>query len=397
MKLIRTLKWTALLSVVLVASPAFADQWLPASTKQYVSADGAWRLTVEPRPITSPLDYFQDEVDGKDRPGGVPGRSQASALGTMERRVDGVWQQVWQKPLRNDVAPVDAIALPGGAAMTLDNWHSMGFGPNAVVLYNEQGTAVAAYALTDFLPKSYVQALPRTVSSLHWRGEAKALPDGKRVSVPVVVPSEDSEELAFEEEEQVVQIIFDLAAGKVELPAGPAWLQAEQAALEVRKNQLQAETEERQRFIAPLRPPTSVGDRDWHAYLIEAFFRLDPSWNDEYPETTVLRPQSAANYRASVAWVHDSLRGEDREGPIMLASPSQDALLARIEVEAKGIRAGALSRARLYLVLDDVRFASAQSALAHASANLIQIDPAGAIPQRPERLALMQAHDAKDE
>ena len=163
MKLIRALKWTALLSVTLVAGPAFADQWLPASTKQYVSADGAWRLTVEPRPITSPLRYFQDQVASKPRPGGLPGQSQTSAIGTMERRVNGTWQRVWQKPLRNTVAPVTAIALPGGAAMTLDNWHSMGFGPDAVVLYNQQGVAVAAYALTDFLPKPYVQALPRTV------------------------------------------------------------------------------------------------------------------------------------------------------------------------------------------------------------------------------------------
>jgi hypothetical protein len=394
----RILKWTFLFVGAFAVGDVFADQWSPASTKQYVSDDGAWRLTVEPRAITSPLDYFEEQEDGKAQPGGVPGSSQASAMGTMERRVEGAWHRVWQRPLRNDVAPVDAVALPGGAAMTLDNWHSMGYGKDAVVLYDAQGAAQAAYALTDFLPADYVRALPRTVSSVHWRGEAKALPDGKRVSVPVFVPSPDNDGLPNNKSAQFVQVVFDLAAGKVEPPAGPAWEHAEQTARQVRAKQLEAEAEERRRFIEPLTVPQSADEREWHQYLVEAFFRLDPASSDEYPATTVLRSPSARDYQASVAWVHGALRGEDSEGAIMLASPSQDALLARIEAEAKGMPAGALSLARVYLLLNGARFVQAQSALAHSGADLIQLDPATAIPQRPDRLEyFMKMQEETDE
>lgn len=394
----RTLKCTVILFGALIAHAAFADKWFPASTEQYVSADGAWRLTVEPRPITSPLNYFQDAEDGKERSGSVPGSNQASAMGTMERRIDGAWQPVWERPLRNDVAPVAAVALPGGEAMTLDNWHSMGHGQGAVVLYNAQGTAVAAYALTDFLPKDYVRALPRSVSSINWRGEPKALPGGKRVSVPVFVPSENSGQAPRDDGAQFVPVIFDLEVGRVEPPAGADWERAEQAARQVLAKQLLAEAEWRRRFIEPLQVPASAELRDWHRYLDEAFLRLDPDWREGTPETIVLRSPAAPDYHASFAWIRDALRREDREGALMLASPSQDALLERIEAEAKRVRGGALSQASVYLALDDSHFARARSALMHSGANLIQIDPATAISQRPERLEqFMREQEAPDE
>lgn len=386
MTISRMWKLGVLLVGASIAHATFADSWLPAATKQYVSADGAWRLTVEPRRITSPLNYFKDEVDGKERPGGVPGSSQASATGTMERRVDGAWERVWQRPLRNEVTPVDAMVLPGGSAMTLDNWHRMGIGKDAVVLYDAQGTVLAAYALTDFLPTDYVRALPHSVSSLHWRGEAKALPDGRRISVPVVVPSQDDADLLHDERAEFVPVIFDLLAGKVERPSGPAWEQAEQTARQVRAKQLVVEAEEHRFFTEPLDVPASVDERDWHRYMVEAFFRVDPDWQDGYPETTVLRSPDASDYRASIASLHDALRSYDREGAIMLASPSQDALVARIEAETKNIRADSLALARVYLVLDNTRFARAMAALSRSGARLIQIDPSSAIPQRSERL-----------
>lgn len=393
---IRALKLLVLLVGALAAHAAFADSWLPATTQRYVSADGAWRLTVEPRAITGPLEYFQDQVDGKDNPGGVPGSTHTSARGTMERRVNGAWQRVWQRPLRNDVAPVDVVVLPGGTALTLDNWHSMGYGSDAVVLYDQQGTAVAAYALTDFLPEDYVQALPRSVSSMGWRGEAKALSDGKRVMVPVVVPTADA--APYEKDAAHVPVIFDLAAGKVEPPAGRDWDHAVEVAREARKKQLAAEAEERRRFIEPLQAPAEPDERSWHAYMVEAFFRLDRDWDDTYPATKVLRLPGAPGYRASEKWVHEALWDEFfRDGTTMFASLSQDALVERIEAEVKDMPAGMLSRAHIYLVLDSARFARARSALIGSGAHVIQIDPEIPIPQRPARLKRYLEREAESE
>ncbi len=163
------------LLVVVVCMPeiASADSWLPATRKEYLSADRQWRLQVEPRPLTGAGAYFEDAVAGKAKPGGLEDDPQDSAVGTMAHQVGGQWQTVWRKPLRNDVAPVDVVVLSGGAFMTLDNWHSMGYGRDAVVLYNASGEPSGHYALVDFLPADYVKVLPRSVSSLQWRGTAR--------------------------------------------------------------------------------------------------------------------------------------------------------------------------------------------------------------------------------
>lgn len=373
---------------ILCATTAFADSWLPATTKQYLSADGNWRLTVEPRPLTSPLAYFSDAVDGKKAPGGIPGDSRTSAVGTMEQRSGGHWNIVWQQPLRNDVAPVDAVALPGGAAMTLDNWHSMGFGDDAVVLYDAQGRQAAHFALTDFLPGFYVRALPHSVSSLHWRGDPQALPDGRQVSIPVVIPSQDQYEVDDEGAIRHFGVLFDVTQGKLIPPSGPEWERVLHAVREVRAQQRIAESAEWQSFVEPLAQPTSGSVRDWHLYLYEAFLRLDPDWQDDVPATGVLDSPGTAGYSASN--VGNLLRDIDGSGSIMLASPSPRALLELLDREAQGLGDDSLHGRRIYLALDTVAFIRATLALQRTGAQLIQLDPAHPIPQRPERLNRFQ-------
>ncbi|KGQ19298.1 hypothetical protein LF41_2946 [Lysobacter dokdonensis DS-58] len=392
----RILPWAGVLVGALVAGMAFADSWAPARTTQYVSADGDWRLTVEPRDIAGPLEYFQDAAAGKDTPGGVPGSKQTSAVGTMEHRVGTTWQKVWREKLRNDVAPVEAIALPGGVAMTLDNWHSMGFGKDVVVLYDAKGAVTASYALDDFLPKDYVRALPRTVSSLHWRGKATALPDGKRVSIAVLVPSEEGS--PFAEDARFVPVVFDLAAGRVIPPSGAEWDQALQTSRTVRTHQRALEAKRRKEFIEPLRFPEPATELALSLYMVEAFFRIDDQGADGYPETTVLRASDAADYAQSVEWVHEALCRTRWEGTQMFASSSQDDLVAKIEAQSKCLKTEMLARSRIYLVMDDAHFARGRKTLARTGAAVIQIDPAKPIPQDPERLAnYMESRPSSDE
>ena len=122
-----------ILLVVLLATTARADSWLPPSVQSYSSANGSWKLTVYPRGLTSQLDYFKDKVDGKPHAGGVPGDTQASPIGHMQRKQGGRWLTVWKAPLVNDVSPVQAVVSNDGIAVTFDNWHSVGWGDDAVV------------------------------------------------------------------------------------------------------------------------------------------------------------------------------------------------------------------------------------------------------------------------
>lgn len=218
--------WLATLALTLVTAPAVADQWLPPRTCKYRSADQSWRLTVVPRDIESPLAYFQDKVDGIEVAGAVPGNRQKTARGMMERWKNGGWRVVWDKPLLNEVSPVNAVVSSSGKAVTFDNWHSMGYGPDTVVIYDVHGRVVRALALEDFLPGEYVRALPRTASSIHWSGGHYITADDQRLVLRVVVPS-----LEFAPaKRQFVQLEVELASGRVITPEGKAWSDALAAA-----------------------------------------------------------------------------------------------------------------------------------------------------------------------
>jgi hypothetical protein len=206
-----------------LTAPATADTWSPPGTCAYFSADRSWRLTVIPRDIESPLAYFQDKVDGREPAGAVPADRREKARGVMEHWEKGQWRVVWDKPLLNEVSPVDAIVSSSGQAVTFDNWHSVGYGPDAVVIYDAQGKVVRALALDDFLPENYIRALPRSVSSIHWGGEHCMTADDKRVVLRVVVPSV---QYRGDAKRQYVDVEVELASGRIIAPSGPAWVGA---------------------------------------------------------------------------------------------------------------------------------------------------------------------------
>jgi TonB family protein len=75
-------------------------------------------------------------------------------------------------PLVNEVSPVDlAISDRGDYIVTLDNWHSMGYGDSVVVIYRPNGRVVRQIALEELVAESDIQHLARTASSIWWRDE----------------------------------------------------------------------------------------------------------------------------------------------------------------------------------------------------------------------------------
>jgi hypothetical protein len=122
-------------------------------------------------------------------------------------------------PLLNDVSPVDALVSSTGQAVTFDNWHSVGHGSDTVVIYDAQGNVVRALALHDFLPDDYIGALPHSVSSLHWGGEHCITGGDRRLVLRVAVPP-----LGFrrDAEREYVDVVVDLASGRITVPQGKA-------------------------------------------------------------------------------------------------------------------------------------------------------------------------------
>lgn len=382
--MMRTLWLAWLFALMCLPSFARADSWAPATRQTYLSADQNARFTVEPRQIKSPLAFFKDKVKDKELAGQQRG-GPTKAEGWLERRgPDGSWTILWRKPLVNDVAPVSALVSNDGAhVITFDNWHSLGWGDDAVVIYGADGTPVRAMPLTAFLPKHYVAVLPHSVSSIHWRGEPSLSAAGERLILPVTIPPEgdDPEARAF------VRIEIDLATGRVIPPAGPAWEAALAQAHRVATAQQAYEAARIKALIDPLYGPKTQGEREWHDYLREAFMRTDAGWMEPNSSTTVLRDPTAEDYGASETWVHDALKEGGKGDVVSIASVGPPDNLVRVLGDAaRAVKPGALKGARLYIVTTDQDRDRIAAILAPTGATFIQLDPTRPIPQRKERI-----------
>lgn len=86
-------------------------------------------------------------------------------------------------------------------------------------------------------------------------------------------------------------------------------------------------------------------------------------------------------------WVREALKENHYEGDaISFASPAQDNLVKALADAARRVPDGKLKGVRVYVAVGDALWPQVTAALARSGAEMIQIDPAKPIPQRPERL-----------
>ncbi|MEG3086067.1 hypothetical protein [Sphingomonas sp. PB4P5] len=372
-------------ATLLAASPAFADSWMPAERKSYLSSDKATRLTVVPRDLENQLAYFSDKVEGKE-PAGQRRGGEPRALGILERRSGQAWTKVWEGPLVNEVAPVHAlVANGGGHVVTFDNWHSAGFGDNVVVIYRGDGSVVRTMKLADILPEDYVRALPTSVSSMWWGGEHELSRDGRQVVLKVVVPSGRG---SIGSPRGFVDVTIDLATGAVVPLAGPAWDQAMAAAAPLAARSKAAEATWRAALISPLDPPLSAKEIDWSRYLYQAVKRLAPiSAQRGFDPVWILPAAGAPKFADRARDIREVITEWDEKSDLAFASPSAPEALARVLTEsAKAAPAGRLAGSRLFVALPPAQAEVVRTALSRTGATVIVFDPAVPIPQRSEAL-----------
>jgi hypothetical protein len=170
------------------AASAAADSWAEPQEENFYSANDAYYLHV------------------------VPGAGVVHARGTLVHvLVGGGEEEVWSRELQNPTAPVTAlVSRDGGYVVTFDDWATVGYGPNVVVLYGPGGELVRALALEDFLTEAEIAGVPFTVSSRWWRGEA-VLDEAAGVVVLSVVARAGPEG----EEPPTREVRLELATGKV--------------------------------------------------------------------------------------------------------------------------------------------------------------------------------------
>ncbi len=380
------MRWLLIaLLAFLTSAPASADSWELPSRQTYLSSNKAVRLIVEPRAIDNQFSYFDDKVKGREPAGQRAGDNRRSAYGTLERRVGGAWVKLWDATLRNEVAPVSALVSNDGAhVVTFDNWHSVGFGDNVVVIYSADGAVVRSFRLDDLLPADYIRALPRSVSSLWWHGEHRFSPDGRQLLLAIVVPND---EISAFDPRETIDMAVDLNTGALASPSGATWDRARARATQVARDRDAAEAARKAAFVGPLSAPVSNDEAAWHTYMVEAFFRLNMDGQQVVPDAIVLRAPTERDYEESEGWVRDALRRVDEPEVVMPAAPAAaDRLVTVVRQVARDLAPDALKGVRIYLALPAAPAAAIRAALNRSGADLTVIDLAAAIPQRPERL-----------
>lgn len=368
----------AMATLLFSTEPACADSWTLPTERTYLSENDCSRLTVTPRNIEDQLSYFRDSIEGRQLNGIGP-------RGRLETRdPSGRWSIAWEADFVNRVAPVNAIVTDSGDfVVTFNNWHSVGYGDDVVVIYGDGGELVRSFALADFLSEDYQTALPRSVSSMWWGGAHQFSVDQAQLILKIVVPADEN----LQNEPQYIDLFINLADGSIVIPRRADWQEAERIATEIANQRTQAGREREDAFRRPLIGPADGAMPAWHSYLREAFDRLDPDWPNSVGWTTIFFPEAHERFERSVGWARERLSEELFPGAAFIfGSPSQEAL-TRAMLQLAGEQAsGSLNGYRVYVAANDQHSPSIEAALEHTGADYIQVDPAQPISQRPERM-----------
>lgn len=189
-----------------------ADSWvLPKKTK-YFAPNKKYYLEVTPKKLESQLKYFEDKVEGKKNAGASKEAKEDRAKGAFyARRADGEYSKKSEFPLLNEVSPVSAlVSNKGDYVVTFDNWHSVGYGDDVVVIYNATGALVKKFGLEDLLTEGDIETLPRSVSSIWWGGE-HYIDDANGLLILKVVANGKS---SWDHDVKYHEMKIDLATGR---------------------------------------------------------------------------------------------------------------------------------------------------------------------------------------
>ena len=162
---------TTLVLLLLLTKFGWCDSWGLPEKESVHSANGRFRLDITPVQLLGILPYFQDKATGQDRPGAADHRPCRGRL--CERLADGREREIWRGVLGNEVSPVGAaVADDGRYFVTVDNWHSIGYGDNVVAAYGpivEGKAETRCWGLEQILSPEQMKKVLCTTSSRHWR------------------------------------------------------------------------------------------------------------------------------------------------------------------------------------------------------------------------------------
>lgn len=386
-------KLVVAMMVAWMATPCNADSWNIPSETTVTSSNGTWRLVIVPRPLSSQLAYFEDKSEGSSGTGDKQADA-GSASARMQQFVQGRWKEVWKGPLLNDVAPVDALVSDEGRVITFDNWHSMGYGDDTIVVYDPAGRVACQRGLDDLLPIVYVDHLPRSVSSRRWRGEVSLDPDSRHARVPVALPFvrlDTEEDAPTRTADDMVTLGIDLQTCAIDPPEHDAWKKAFARALVAQEQSRAQAARDRDIFRNPLVAPVVDDPADWLRYLARALERITESADAHLEGDDIVWLDDAT----SIHLAERLSEACDRSRAVIVGATSSHVLLEVTAKASADIPDGGLASMPLLVVADAPTFASAEQLLGHTGARIVHVDPSVPVPQSATNLAWFASMEAE--
>ena len=161
--------WLVLCAFCSHLGSAWADSWELPKTRDYYSSDSSYLLRVVPTIIPAKYWEWQAAKPKKRSRYSPQDTTIVHCYATLFHRVQKDLVPVWKQDLVNRIAPMHALVSNDGRyVVTLDNWASLGYGVDVVVVYDHQGAMRKRTNLESLSPYPLNQ-YRITVSSLWWR------------------------------------------------------------------------------------------------------------------------------------------------------------------------------------------------------------------------------------
>jgi hypothetical protein len=194
------------------SNPTSADSWGPPKLAMYLSSDSIYCFEVIPKDLDREYRERREKEKNRDDGSSSYDPSDNYCTGTLSKlgALRG-YRRMWSIRLLNDVSPLHVlVSKSGNYVITFDNWASVGYGDNVVVIYGSNGEMIRKYALEDILDAAAIDRVPMSVSSRWWGGD-HYLDEEREVLVLKVVRNM---QWPLDEEAEFEHVEIDLKTGE---------------------------------------------------------------------------------------------------------------------------------------------------------------------------------------
>ena len=159
-----------------------ADSWAPPKTKDYYNEDETYFVRIVPRTVPEKFWKWMNAKPWQKSRFSPADTTIIPCHAIMYKKTKNGDSLVWKKKLINETAPVSAFVSNNARYLvTFDNWHSMGYGVDVMVYYDNQGNLIKRHMLEDISPFP-INTYSMSVSSIWWRCDTKFL-DNNRLEI----------------------------------------------------------------------------------------------------------------------------------------------------------------------------------------------------------------------